>query len=529
MPGILASTGAEQHHPLRVKTHPPASVDGRHRDGNDRRIVLEREIKLAVTPAFRLPALGDRVEAVPLPPRRLSATYFDTDDLRLARWGASLRRRTDQGWTVKLPGEADGQLLAREELTFPGPAGRPPGAAVNLVRAYIRTAPLRPQARLRTMRRRTELRDPQGRVLAELVDDEVSVLDGHRIAMRFRELEVEATEGTPPRLLGEIAAWLHEAGAAASEATSKVARALGPRATGPPDVVVPPLPAAAAGGDVVRRAVAASVLRLIRHDPGMRLDRDPEDVHQSRVATRRLRSDLRTFRGLVQAEWASSLRDELGWLAGILGAVRDRDVMLHRMARRADGLAEASRPRAAGILAALQAARGEAHAELLETLRGHRYLDLLDGLVEAANAPLLLPEAELPAKDVLPGLVRQPLRALTRQVKALGDGGSEDELHQIRIRAKRARYAAEAVAPVLGKRARAVARAAASLQETLGEHQDAVVAERWLRAWVQGSRSVPAAFTAGELAGLERAAAADARARWPEAWQAFSMRRGGWP
>jgi CHAD domain-containing protein len=517
---------------MRVKTDPLASVDGGHGHRNDRRIVLEREIKLAVTPAFRLPALGDRVEgveAVPVPPRRLSATYFDTDDLRLARWGASLRRRTDEGWTVKLPVEADGQLLAREKLTFPGPAGRPPEAAVNLVRAYIRTASLRPQARLRTVRRRTELRDPRGRVLAELVDDEVSVLDGRRIAVRFRELEVEATEGTPPRLLGEVAARLREAGAAASEATPKVARALGPRATDPPDVAVPVLARGATAGDVVRRAIAASVLRLIRHDPGVRLDRHPEHVHQARVATRRLRSDLRTFRGLVQAEWASSLRDELGWLAGILGAVRDRDVMLQRMARRVDGLAEASRPRAAGILTTLQAARGEAHVELLESLRGHRYLALLDGLVEAANAPMLLPEAELPAKDVLPGLVRQPVRALTRQVKALRDGGSEDELHRVRIRVKRVRYAAEAVAPVLGKRARAVARAAASLQETLGEHQDAVVAERWLRAWVQGSRSVAATFTAGELAGLERAAAADARARWPEAWQLFSTRRGGWP
>jgi CHAD domain-containing protein len=203
--------------------------------------------------------------------------------------------------------------------------------------------------------------------------------------------------------------------------------------------------------------------------------------------------------------------------------------MLERMRRRTDGLAEASRPRAAGILTTLQAARGEAHAELLEVLRGDRYVALLDGLVEAANAPMLLPGAELPAEDVLPGLVRQPLRALTRRVKELRDGGSEDELHQVRIGAKRARYAAEAMAPVLGKRARVVARAAAGLQETLGEHQDAVVAERWLRAWVQRSRSLPVAFTAGELAGLERAAAADARARWPEAWRAFVTRRGRWP
>jgi CHAD domain-containing protein len=494
-------------------------------------IVLEREVKLTATPSFRLPALGDLVEgveAVPVPPQRLSATYFDTDDLRLARWGASLRRRSGEGWTVKLPVAADRQLLAREEVTFPGPDGRPPEAAVNLVRAYVRTAPLRPQARLRTVRRRTELRDPQGRVLAELVDDEVSVLDGRRITMRFRELEVEAAEDTSPSLLGEVAARLREAGAVASEATPKVARALGPRATGPPDVAVPALPPSAKAGDVVRRAVAASVARLIRHDPGIRLDRDPENVHQARVATRRLRSDLRTFRGLVQTEWASGLRDELGWLAGILGAVRDRDVMLERLGRRAEELAEASRPRAAGILTTLGAAREEAQATLLGTLRGDRYLALLDRLVEAASAPTLLPEAELPAEDVLPGLMRRPRRALVRQVKALRDGGSEDELHQIRIRAKRVRYAAEAAAPVLGKRARAVGRAAARLQEVLGEHQDAVVAERWLRAWAQGSRSAPAAFAAGELAGLERVAAADGRARWPEAWQALSTRLGGW-
>jgi CHAD domain-containing protein len=512
-------------------TDPLAGVDGGDGDGDDRRIVLEREIRLAATPSFRLPALGDGtegMETVPAPPQQLSTTYFDTDDLRLARWGASLRRRTVEGWTVRLPVEADGQVLAREALTVPGPAARPPQAAVNLIRAYIRAAPLHPQARLRTLRRRTELRDPQGRVLAELVDDEVSVLDGRRIAMRFRELEVAATDGTPPGLLGQVAARLRRAGAGAPEGTPRAARALGPRATGPPDVTVPALPPGATAGAVVRRAIAASVLRLIRHDPGMRLDRDPEDVHQARVATRRLRSDLRTFRGLVQAEWASELREELGWLAGSLGAVRDRDVLLARLRRRVDGLAAASRPGAVGILATLETDRGQAYGELVGTLGGDRYLALLDRLVEAANAPALLPEAELPAKDVLPNLVHQPLRALTRQVKALHDGGSDDELHQIRIRVKRVRYAAEAVAPALGKRARATAGAAARLQEVLGEHQDAVVAERWLGAWVQGTRSARAAFTAGELAGLELAAAADARSGWQQAWRALSARRGGW-
>jgi CHAD domain-containing protein len=492
--------------------------------------VLEREVKLTATSSFRLPQLdelADGVDAVTVAPQRLSATYFDTDDLRLARWGASLRRRTGEGWTVKLPVEATGQLLAREEVTVPGPDGRPPRAAVDLVRAYVRTASLRPQVRLRTIRRRIELRDPQGRVLAELLDDEVSVLDGRRIAMRFRELEVEARDDTPSGFLGEVAARLREAGALASEAMPKVARALGPRASGPPDVCVPKLPPGATAGDVVRRAIAASVVRLIRHDASVRLDRDPEDVHQARVATRRLRSDLRTFRSLVQPAWASGLRDELGWLAGVLGTVRDADVMLQRMRQLADGLADASRGRAAPVLSTLEEAREEARSELLEALAGSRYLALLDELVEAANAPMLAREAQTPAKDALPRLVRQPLRALRRQVKGFRGEPSEDELHQVRIRAKRVRYAAEAVAPIVGRRARAVARAAAGLQEVLGEHQDAVVAERWLRAWAQRCRSVSTAFAAGELAGLELAAARSARARWRDAWQALSDLRDG--
>jgi CHAD domain-containing protein len=107
-------------------------------------------------------------------------------------------------------------------------------------------------------------------------------------------------------------------------------------------------------------------------------------------------------------------------------------------------------------------------------------------------------------------------------VEALGDQPTDEELHAVRIRAKRARYAAEAAAPVLGKHTRAEAAAAAKLQDVLGEQRDAVVAERWLRAQVRTSRSVPTAFAAGELAGLERAAATRARKRWRKAWKKLS-------
>lgn len=485
-------------------------------------------MKLAAAPSFRMPSLdglAEDVTALPREPERLSTTYFDTDDLRLARWGVSFRHRLGHGWTVKLPSEGDGALLVRPEITFAGNGRRPPAKAVDLVRAFVRSDELRPQTRLRTIRRRIELHDAEGRLVADVVDDEVSVLEGRRLAARFRELEVEIGEATPPGLLDSLVARFRQAGAGAPDPTPKYIRALGMRASQPPEIAVEELASGATAGDVVRRALAASVVRLIEHDPVMRLDADPEGVHQARVATRRLRSDLRTFRSLVDPVWAVDLRDELGWLAGILGKVRDGDVMLERMRRRAAQLPETNHRGAARVLTTLEVARDEAHAELLDALRSERYLSLLDRLVVAANAPALLLEADLPAPAVLPGLVRRPWRSLAKRVRALGEDPTHEELHDIRIRTKRVRYAAEAVAPLVGRQARAFAAAAAGLQEVLGDLNDAVVAESWLREWARGSRSMQGVFAAGELAGLERAAAERYRTRWEKAWKELSSPR----
>ena len=491
-------------------------------------IVAELEVKLGAGPSFRLPALegvAEGVSAETETARQVSATYLDTDDLRLTRWGVSLRHRTSDGWTVKLPQTSDGRMLVREEYLFAGASRRPPAEAVDLVRAFVRNATLRPQVRLRTVRRRTALRDGEGRLVADVVDDDVAILDGRRIAARFRELEVETDDETHLPLLDLVIAHLQENGAGPPDPTPKVVRALGPRASQAPEISVAVLAGEATIADVVRRAIAASVDRLIRHDPVVRLDADLEGVHQARVATRRLRSDLRTFGSVLDPEWAQPLRDELGWLAESLGTVRDDDVLLARMRKRASRLPDEDSGGASRVLAALETARGRSYEELLTRLRSERYLALLDQLIEAANAPGLLPGSDEAAAAALPLLVRGPLRTLAKQVSALGDQPTDDELHAIRLRTKRSRYAAEAVAPVLGKRARAVAAASADLQDVLGEHQDAVVAEQWLREWARGTRSVSGAFAAGELAGLERAAAERARARWPKAWKKLSATR----
>lgn len=484
----------------------------------------ERELKLSAPHSFAMPALeglANDVVLVPWPPESLWTVYFDTDDLRLARWGASMRQRLGQGWTVKLPPELDGGVMVRPEITFLGSGRRPPAAAADLVRAFSRGKELNPQASLRTTRQRTELRDGAGRLVADLFDDDVSVCEGRRVAGGFREVEVEVGQATPPELLDELVARLVGAGATTADPTPKYERALGGRAHAA-EVTIAELGPDATAGDVLQRAIATSVTRLVVHDPVVRLDTDPEGVHQARVATRRLRSDLRTFRTLVDAEATATLREELRWIAGTLGFVRDGDVLLERMRRRAAMLPAGHERGASEVLATLETQRDVAHAKLLTALRDRRYLDLLDRLVAEANAPSLLPGAGMPASTVVADLVRGPWQSLEKAARKLGKKPSDPELHDLRIRAKRLRYAAEAAAPLFGDGAAALAKAAAGLQTVLGDLNDAVVARGWLLEWATGDRTTNGVAAAGELARLERDAAREERGRWKMQWERLS-------
>src|ERR1700682_3633687 len=224
--------------------------------------MLEREVKLGAGPAFHLPDLSGVVEGVVVgAPEavRLETVYYDTPDLRLARWGVSLRHRAGEGWTLKLPprapaaGQPAGQLLERDELTFQGGAKKPPEAAVAIVRAYVRKAELVPVARLSTLRRRVRLVDAAGARVAEVVDDEVSVRDGRRVAARFREIEIElAGADGNEAILAPLVGRLRAAGAGAPDPTPKHIRALGPRAMEPPEVAPLQVTAGSPAREVIR-------------------------------------------------------------------------------------------------------------------------------------------------------------------------------------------------------------------------------------------------------------------------------------
>jgi len=501
--------------------------------------VVEREVKLAAPATGPLPTLSDPLAGVVAEPagtQQLLACYFDTDDLRLTRAGASLRHRDDEGWAVKFPKGVDRSgRLDRATYAFAGEPGAPPAEAIDLLQAWTRRAAVGPVARLRTTRRTVRLRTTAGQPIGEVVDDDVTVLGERASVEGFRELEFELVDDAPAAQVAAIVARLRAAGAGPPDPTPKIVRALAPQAAEPPDVNPPDVnppgegPATAAG--VVRAALGADLARLVTHDPGIRRgDDDPEDVHQARVATRRLRSHLRSFAPLLDTP-TDELRAELGWLGDVLGRVRDADVLLERLQAEVAELAVEDRGPASRLLHRLRTQRAQAREELLAALRSDRYGTLLDSLVDVARVADLgrrvgEPDSGDGDREALQEVIRPAWASLRRAVEQCGDPPTDAELHSVRRHAKRLRYAAEAVEPVFGKPARDFGRAITQLQTVLGEHQDSVVAARWLRDAATRGPDERAAFVAGELTATERGRARAARDEFRGVWR--EARRKHW-
>lgn len=274
-----------------------------------------------------------------------------------------------------------------------------------------------------------------------------------------------------------------------------------------------PLPSAA---QLVRRAIATSVKRLFENEAAVIAGRSATAVHQARVAVRRLRSDLRSFRALVDRDWSSPFRQELAWLGTELGAVRDIDVLLARLRTDAERTGGAAHPSALCIFEKVRADRMLARKGLVTAMRTDRYRHLRDGLQIAARAPRFTLAARMTARDALIPIVRKAWKKLRSAVKRLAPRPSALALHRVRILAKRCRYAAESTIPLEGKRAASFAEAATRVQDALGELNDAETACRALRRL---RRRPDMALAANALLALESDAAARARALWPNAWR----------
>jgi CHAD domain-containing protein len=268
----------------------------------------------------------------------------------------------------------------------------------------------------------------------------------------------------------------------------------------------------------VLAALRAHLGAIHAHEPGTRAGRDPEDLHEMRVAVRRLRAILRAGSSMFDRKWAGSLRGELKWLGTALGHVRDLDVLHAYLQSRIKRLPAPERRASAVLLRGLEQDHTRARSALRSVLAGPRYRRLLRRLDAALRRPrVVTPDVSL--LDVAAG----EFKKLRSAVKDLPKHPGDEDLHAIRIKLKRARYAAELVRETTGRQGERFLKQAKALQDVLGEHQDSVVVEQRLRE---------AADRPGELRAVkklikdERKRREAARAVFPDEWRKLK-RRGG--
>ncbi len=455
---------------------------------------IERELKLEADGNLSIDDLGGE----PLESRTFTSTYYDTEDGLLLRLGIVLRRRMENGknvWQLKLPRDDSRVELEAEG----GPAGPPPELA-GILRATLEKRRLRPAATLRTRR--------SGRRVdgADLTLDAVDVLEGRHVVTRFNEIEAELVTGEP-RLLAALERRLRKAGARATDGRSKLRRVLDP--------AEPERPGKRASAVAHLRAMLrAQHEQLLRHDPGVRVGGEPEDVHAMRVAVRRSRAVLRVVKPMLDPGWLSRLRAELEWLGDHLAPVRDLDVLSVYLERELASLPSPEAYSGRHLLELLAEDHEQARRALLGVLDSERYLQLLAALDAAATAPRV--------QDAGVGvdqLARKEFRKLRKRHRRLRSDPSAGELHKFRVRGKRARYAAELAATTTGGAAKRFIDRAKVLQDVLGEHQDAIVAENAVRGLAARSRSAEASLAAGRMIERQQDRRRQARDDFPKAWK----------
>lgn len=267
-----------------------------------------------------------------------------------------------------------------------------------------------------------------------------------------------------------------------------------------------PQAARGSAGDLMIAYVAKHAKRLGAQEARLR-DEAPGSVHKARVAARRLRSALKSYRPLLTDGSTESIGEDLRWFGQALGRARDAQVMRERLRLH---LAAEPHDLVVGEVARridedLQSEQRIGWAETLAALGDARFPRMLAALDDLVRDPSLTAEAGAPAVDVLPVLLARDLRGLRKAVGRIARADTrhahDEALHEVRKKAKRLRYCAESALPALGVRARELAGSAKEIQEALGEHQDSVVARAKLWEYAATGDN---GFTFGRLHALEQ-------------------------
>jgi CHAD domain-containing protein len=262
---------------------------------------------------------------------------------------------------------------------------------------------------------------------------------------------------------------------------------------------------------------------MLAKEPGARLGDDIEELHDMRVATRRLRAGLSLFAEALPAT-AQSLREELGWLGRVLGAVRDLDVQVEQLDAWLAEVPETDRDALEALRALLRHQRAQARTAMLEALDSRRYQLLLDRLrrMLVRRRPPRTDAAATLALAVAPELIERHFRRLRKAARRIARDSSASDYHRVRIRAKRLRYALEFLADLYPEGTRPLLRRLVALQDILGQHQDADVTITRLRTLADehGADLGPTTiFSMGEIAGRYREEMTALQDRFPPAYE----------
>ena len=479
---------------------------------------------------------GSGLVVEPESEEKITDTYYDAGDWRFYRAGYALRVRktgSNAEATMKSLSPAKGNVRRRREITEPLGDDKPatlakaPGPVGERARSLLGGQDARPIFEVRTRRQKFALlledaadasengaSADRVRIGEVLLDSSEIPLDGGRESAQLRRVEVEAGAGTAPTpdlrgFVDEMQYALELKPSSVSKfETGLYATGLSPRGetkAGPTEIG-PTMSVGEVAFAVLRRQYA----KMRSHEPGTRIGEDPEALHDMRVATRRMRAAMKVFEGALPAR-ARWFREELRWVAGALGDVRDLDVQIGRLEAWRDEVDEESLDSLGKILDIMKKRRAEARGRMLEALDSARYerLEASFGEMlrrgpgterELARSNGHSPESE-PITSAAPGLISARYRKWRKAARALDEPSAPENFHDLRKRGKRLRYALEFVSEVYGKPTEGLIKPLKALQDDLGDHQDAVVAAATLRelGTTTGGPRVPrgAAFTMG--------------------------------
>lgn len=495
----------------------------------------ETEAKFDAAPDWELPALADLV-ARDIPATQLVADYWDTHDRRLDDWGVTLRRRDADGgarteWTIKLPlrGSADG-VQRRQELTIDTSSTTPPAELRTLLTAMARGAALEPVARIITDRRRRRVGNDLWTDAVEITDDRVTSRVAGRTGPAFRQIEVELLDDEAHDVMGSVIDSLRTGGLDPSRDDSKLRRVLGSSAPDPNT----PTPASKKKrkknkkkptlAQLTSTAVGRGVTEFVRTDPCIRLHDDMEAVHTYRKAIRRLRSDLRTLRPVLDEERSERLRDELQWFAGLLGEVRDLHVLRARLLELAEQVGITSEQRDA-IVRILDAQLEVERRNLLSAMAGDRYLQLIERLTKFQRRPRFRSGVNpaAPARTALDAAARSSWKKVEKARRRATRQPTSEHLHTLRKKVKHVRITAQ-LSKDVGAKPKQFVRAAGVLKEDLGDLHDADVLIAWLDELPDRLDS-DAAYAAGRLREHTVARRAELADAWSRSWKELDRGR----